>query len=54
MSKDFVFVTPGYECDKNCPYCVAKMNKSKLGDFDEEILKLRLKLMEFKKKRQEV
>lgn len=39
--KDYVFILGSYKCDKNCPYCIAKMNKRNTEPFKEEITKLK-------------
>ena len=43
---NFTMITTSYECDKNCPYCIAKLDnlvkkKENLDAFEEEILKLK-------------
>lgn len=48
MLKDYVFVLGSYLCDKNCPYCIAKMNKNDTLDFESEIDNLKKQLNYFK------
>lgn len=48
--KDFVFVLGNYHCDKNCPYCIAKMSNKKTASFEEEIEKLQNKLQDYAEK----
>lgn len=43
---NFTMITTSYECNKNCPYCIAKLDnlikkKENLDAFEEEILKLK-------------
>lgn len=35
--KDYVFVLGNYNCNKRCPYCIAKMNMKNTDSFEEEI-----------------
>lgn len=39
--KEYVFTLNSYHCDKNCPYCIAKMNMNDIKDVNEEILNLK-------------
>lgn len=48
--KDYVYVLGEYNCDKHCPYCIAKMNKKETLSFDEELNLLNEKLKDFKEK----
>lgn len=47
--KEYVFVLGDYHCDKNCPYCIAKMNKKETKSFLEEIDLLKENIEKFKK-----
>ena len=42
--KDYVFILANYQCNKNCPYCIAKMNQRELPSFDEQIEELKRKI----------
>lgn len=45
---DYVFILNSYECNKNCPYCIAKMNQSLVTSVEKEIEKLRSNIQQFK------
>lgn len=45
---DYVLILNSYECNKNCPYCIAKMNHSKISSIEEEIKKLKDNIHQFK------
>lgn len=42
--KDYVFILSNYQCNKNCPYCIAKMNHRELPSFNEQIEELKRKI----------
>lgn len=44
MLNDYVFILGDYKCDKNCPYCIAKMNKNDTLFFSDEISILKEKI----------
>lgn len=48
--KDYVFVLGNYNCDKNCPYCIAKMNKNHTSNLDEELTELEKNIQNYKNK----
>ncbi len=49
--KDFVFILNDYKCNKNCPYCIAKMNNKNTSSFEEEIKSLKDKISYYKNKK---
>ena len=48
--KEYVFILGSYNCNKFCPYCIAKMNKEHISSFDEEFLKLEKNIQEYRNK----
>lgn len=48
--KEYVFVLGSYKCNKNCPYCIAKMNKEETNNFDEELKQLEYNIEKYKQK----
>lgn len=50
LLKDYVFVLENYKCNKNCPYCIAKMNKVKLPAFEKQLENLKEELKNYQEK----
>lgn len=48
--KEYVFILGSYNCNKFCPYCIAKMNKEHISNFNEEFLKLEKNIQEYRNK----
>lgn len=48
--KEYVFILENYNCNKNCPYCIAKMNKNHVSSFENEIKNLQEKIKEYQEK----
>ncbi|MCI8330651.1 MAG: hypothetical protein HFE04_00965 [Bacilli bacterium] len=48
--KDFVFVLNSFKCNKNCPYCIAKMNNNYIENLNDEIKNLEKDILEYQSK----
>ena len=45
---DYVFTLGNFSCNKNCPYCIAKMNRKKTKTLEEEIIDLKQNIKKYK------